>query len=307
MLAGSTGVARAAGLHYVVGGGARVVAHPARLRRSPIAMRKDVPFAISRTLDRIRSLVIPPAWSNVWICARPDGHLQATGRDARGRKQHRYHPQWTAARNESKFDQMIEFASRFRPSGSACRPISKPCCRAARARHRRFAARADADTDRQQGIRRATILRPDDAPRTTRPDQRRVMKFHFRAKSGVMQTIELDDASVRASSRSAAVPGRTLFQYLDGDGKRQCVDSAAVNDIYSRDYRPAVHGEELQDWAATSSPRKRLRSPRVHVGHRVQAERRAAVDSVAAKLGNTRAVCRNSYIHPLVFEGYGAA
>ena len=137
--------------------------------------REGRPVRDARTLDRIRSLVIPPAWTDVWICARADGHLQATGRDARGRKQHRYHPEWTRARNGAKYDRMVEFALALPAIRKRVQRRSEEAAALARAcaGRRRDAAREDADPDRQQGVRASQqVVRAHDAARRARADQR---------------------------------------------------------------------------------------------------------------------------------------
>ena len=206
-------------------------------RRSSTATSRGRTIRDVRTLDRIRSLVIPPAWTQVWICARADGHLQATGRDARGRKQHRYHPRWTAARDCTKFDQMIEFAlalpairkrveadlrrtplSREHALGTVVTLLEKTLIR--------IGNREYARTNKSFGL--TTLLNEHVEIKGAS------LRFHFRAKSGVMQTIELNDATLARSVRSfRALPGRALFQYVDAAGNRQCVDSVAVNTYFA--------------------------------------------------------------------------
>ncbi len=135
-----------------------------------------------------------------------------------------------------------------------------------------------------------------------------VMKFHFRAKSGVMQTIELNDASMaRIVKKCRALPGRTLFQYLDRDGKRQCVDSTAVNNYLREITGQPFTAKNFRTWAGTVlAARSVCDLPECTSDTAFKRNVVRAVDSVAVKLGNTRAVCRSSYIHPLVFEGYRA-
>jgi DNA topoisomerase I len=306
---GSKAVARAAGLHYVAEGEPGLT----RIRRgkSTFAYRdsKGRPLRDARTLDRIRSLVIPPAWRHVWICARSDGHLQATGRDARGRKQHRYHPEWTTARNEGKYGQMIDFAralpairkrvqadlrtaplSRAHVLATVVMLLEKTLIRIGNKEYAR--------SNRSFGL-------------TTLLDQHVQIKgasltFRFRGKSGVMQTIEVNDrALVRIITRCRRVPGATLFQYVDENGKRQSVDSTAVN-AYLREItgRPFT-AKNFRTWAGTVLAAKAVCDlPECTSETAFKRNIVCAVDSVAAKLGNTRAVCRSSYIHPRVFGAY---
>jgi len=298
------------GLHYVVDGEPGLT----RVRRGKTFAYRDAkgrPVRDARTLDRIRSLVIPPAWEHVWICARADGHIQATGRDARGRKQHRYHPEWTRARHESKYGQMIDFA-RALPAirkrvhaDLKSEPLSRPHMLATvvlllektliRIGNKEY-ARANNSfglttlLDQHVQIKGATVT------------------FHFRAKSGVMQTIEVQDpALARIVKRCRQLPGEALFQYVDDKGKRQSVDSSAVN-AYLRDItgRPFT-AKNFRTWAATVLAAKAVCDlPQCTSDTAFKRNIVRAIDAVAAKLGNTRAVCRSSYIHPGVFDGYKA-
>jgi DNA topoisomerase-1 len=303
-------VAGAAGLHYVVEGEPGL----SRIRRGKTFAYRDAkghPVRDARTLDRIRSLVIPPAWNRVWICARADGHVQATGRDARGRKQHRYHPEWTAARHESKYGQMIDFA-RALPAirkrvhaDLRAAPLSRPYVLAAvvlllEKTLIRIGNKEYARANKSFGL-------------TTLLDQHvqingAAITFHFRAKSGVMQTIEVHDrALARIVKRLRQLPGEALFQYVDGKGKRQSVDSTAVN-AYLREVtgRPFT-AKNFRTWAGTVLAAKAVCDlPKSASDTAFKRNIVQAVDAVAAKLGNTRAVCRSSYIHPGVFEGYRA-
>jgi DNA topoisomerase-1 len=301
-------VASVAGLHYVVEGEPGL----SRIRRGKTFAYRDAkgrPVRDARTLDRIRSLVIPPAWNHVWICARADGHVQATGRDARGRKQHRYHPEWTAARHESKYGQMIDFARALPAIRKRAHadlrtvPLSRPYVLAAvvlllEETLIRIGNKEYARANKSFGL-------------TTLLDQHVQIKgaaliFHFRAKSGVMQTIEVRDrALARIVRQLRKLPGEALFQYLDGTGKRQRVDSTAVN-AYLREItgRPFT-AKNFRTWAGTVLAAKAVCDlPESTSDTAFKRNIVRAVDAVAAKLGNTRAVCRSSYIHPGVFGAY---
>jgi DNA topoisomerase-1 len=298
------------GLYYVQDGEPGL----SRIRRGKAFAYLDAkgrPVRDARTLDRIRSLVIPPAWTNVWICARPDGHVQATGRDARGRKQHRYHAGWTTARNESKYGQMIDFA-RALPA----------------IRKRVHADLRTAPLTRTHVLATVVMLLEKTLIRIGNKEYARANKsfglttlldqhvqidkssvtFHFRAKSGVMQTIEVHDPTVaRIVKRCRQLPGDMLFQYVCPNGKRQSVDSGAVN-AYLREItgRPFT-AKNFRTWAATVLAAKAVCGlPECTSDTAFKRNIVRAIDTVAAKLGNTRAVCRGSYIHPGVFECYRA-
>jgi DNA topoisomerase-1 len=300
--------ARAAGLHYVIDGEPGI----ARIGHGKHFTYRDAKGRTvrdARVLDRIRSLVIPPAWTSVWISARDDGHIQATGRDARGRKQHRYHPDWTAHRNTTKYDQMIEFAlalpvirkrvqadlrkmslSREHALATVVTLLEKTLIRIGNKEYARANKSFGLTTllDEHVKIEGATL------------------RFHFRAKSGVMQTIELNDATLaRIVKKFRELPGQTLFQYLDSDGKRQCIDSVAVNAYLREITGLSFTAKNFRTWAATVLAAKAVCDlPECTSDTAFKRNIVQAIDSVAAKLGNTRAVCRGSYIHPGVFEGY---
>ena len=301
-------VAKAAGLHYVVDGETGI----ARVRRGKAFAYRDDKGRVVRdpkTLDRIRSIVIPPAWTDVWICSRENGHIQATGRDARGRKQHRYHPSWTKARNDAKYDSMIEFALAL---PAIRRRVQADIRKAPLTREHvlatvvtllektliRIGNKEYARANKSFGL---TTLRDEHVS-----IKGSAVRFQFRAKSGVMQTIELNDAALaRIVRRCRNLPGKALFQYLDAGGTPQCIDSVAVNAYLRGITGHPFTAKNFRTWAGTVLAAKAVcdlpecTSDAAFKRHIVR-----AVDAVAAKLGNTRAVCRGSYIHPGVFEGY---
>ena len=300
--------AKTAGLYYVADGEPGL----SRGRRGDKFFYRDAKGRAvrdARTLDRIRSLVIPPAWTDVWICPRGDGHLQATGRDARGRKQHRYHPDWTAARNDSKYATMVEFASAL--------PQIR---RRVRADLRKPALSRDYVLAAVVTLLERTLIRIGNKEYarannsfglTTLLDQHvqisgSSVKFHFRAKSGVMQTIEIDDAPLaRIVRKCRALPGKTLFQYLDKDGARQCIDSTAVNAYLRGITGRCFTAKNFRTWAATVRAAIAVCDlPPVMSEAAFKRNIVRAIDSVATNLGNTRSVCRKCYIHPAVLEAY---
>ncbi len=300
--------AKAAGLHYVVDGEPGL----SRVRRRDKFIYRDAKgrtLRDARTLDRIRSLVIPPAWTDVWISLRADGHVQATGRDARGRKQHRYHPNWTSARNNAKYDTMVDFAlalpairkrvqadlrtpalSRNHVLATVVTLLEKTLIRIGNKEYARANKSFGLTTllDEHVQIKGSSV------------------KFHFRAKSGIMQTIELDDAPLaRIVKKCRDLPGKALFQYVDEDGHRQCVDSVAVN-TYLREItgRPFT-AKNFRTWAASVlAAVAACDLPPCTSDAAFKRTVVRAIDSVAARLGNTRAVCRKAYIHPGVFDAY---
>lgn len=263
----------------------------------------------ARTLDRIRALVIPPAWTDVWISAEERGHLQATGRDARGRKQYRYHHSWTAERDNGKYGRMIEFAAAL---PAIRRRVAADLKKPALSRDHVLAAVVTLLEKTLIRIGNREYARANHSfGLTTLMDHHVQIKgasvrFHFRAKSGVVQNIEVTDATLaRIVKKCRGLPGTPLFQFVGGDGRQQGVGSADVN-AYLREMtgRPFT-AKNFRTWAGTVLAAAALCDFPAPTSE--SAFKRCvveAVDSVAARLGNTRAVCRKCYIHPAVLEAY---
>jgi DNA topoisomerase-1 len=260
-------------------------------------------------LARIRALAIPPAWTDVWICPDARGHVQATGRDAKGRKQYRYHTDWRATRDETKFDRMQAFARalpvlRRRARADLARPglpREKVLATLVQLLERSLIRVGNEEYARQNESFGLTTMR-DKHVRVNGG----TVRFRFRGKSGKHHTIDVNDwrlAHVVKQCRD--LPGQELFQYVDAGGRRQRVGSGDLN-AYLRD----VTGEEFtskdfRTWWATVLAVKALRELRPGRS-RTQSEKNVllAVEAVAGLLGNTRAVCRKSYVHPGVIDSY---
>jgi DNA topoisomerase-1 len=260
-------------------------------------------------LQRIRSLVIPPAWKDVWICTDPRGHLQATGRDARGRKQHRYHPKWREVRDETKYHRLIGFAQalpavRRRTTADLRRqglPKEKVLAAVVQLLEKTLIRVGNDEYARQNQSFGLTTLRDGHVEVSGAR-----VKFEFRGKSGVRHKVDLDDrrlASVVKACRD--LPGYELFQYVDEDGKRQSIESLDVNaylrEITGQDFT----SKDFRTWAGTVLAAQLLRDFEAFDSD-TQAKRNIvrAVESVSKRLGNTKAVCRKCYIHPAVLDGY---
>lgn len=259
-------------------------------------------------IDRINKLVIPPAYRDVWICADPQGHLQATGRDARGRKQYRYHPRWREIRDADKYDRMLEFGQalpRLRAqieTHLALRGLPREKAVAAvvallestliRVGNSRYAR-----DNRSYGL---TTLR------TRHVDVKgSAIRFHFRGKSGVEHKVTLRNQRLaRIVRRCLELPGQHLFQYLDEDGQRHAITSTDVNgylhemtgaDFTAKDYRTWAGSALALDhlcglpWEPESAAKKQLVE---------------TVRQVAEQLGNTPTVCRQCYIHPAILQAF---
>lgn len=260
-------------------------------------------------LSRIKSLAIPPAWTAVWICPLPNGHIQATGRDARGRKQYRYHPRWRQTRDETKFDRMLMF-SRVLPRirarvGADLRRHGLPRERVLAAIVRlleltlfRIGNSEYSRTNNSFGL---TTLRHRHAAITGD-----TIRLAFRGKSGVWNESRVSDRRLARIVKSCRdLPGHELFQYLDDGGHRHTVGSSEVNDYLREISGEEITAKDFRTWAGTYLAAMALQQLGPAISRaRPQATLVRAVEQVARHLGNTVAVCRKCYIHPAIFEGY---
>jgi DNA topoisomerase-1 len=266
------------------------------------------PVRDPRTLARIKALAIPPAYTDVWISPDAATHLQATGRDAKGRKQYRYHPRWREHREQAKFDRLLAFGQalpliRERTDADLGRPgLPREKVLAAivqlldktliRVGNREYAA-----ANKSFGL---TTLRDRHVA-----VEGTTVRFKFRGKSGIEHTLALTDRRLaRVVGRCRDLPGYQLFQYLDDDGQRQDVDSADVND-----YLRAIGGEDFtakdfRTWAGTVGCLLALVEQEGVEPTAAQQRLVAAIKATAQQLGNTPAVCRKSYIHPALICDY---
>ena len=268
------------------------------------------PIRDSATLERIRSLALPPAWTDVWICATDDGHIQATARDAKGRKQYRYHPRYRALRDETKFNRMLEF-SRHLPR--IRRHVERDIRREGLPREKVLATVVWLLERTLFRVGNDQYARNNKSFGLTTLRRRHVdvngseVRFEFRGKSGVRHVAAVTDKRIaRIVQRCHSIPGEELFQYLDEDGRRVTVDSGDINQYLQR----ASGGEELsakdfRTWAGTMLAARALRD----VGPAATLKEGKStiikvIDQVAQRLGNTRAVCRKYYVHPAVLEKY---
>jgi DNA topoisomerase I len=298
------------------------------------------------TLERIAKLVIPPAWTEVWICPDARGHVQATGRDARGRKQYRYHSDWRAARDETKYGRMLEFAAalpkiRARTAADLAGPEitrDKVLATVVQLLERSAIRIGNEEYVRANGSFGLTTLKDKhvDVRGST-------LRFEFRGKSGKRHSVSIDDRRLaRIVKQCRDVPGQELFQYLD-EGRRRKIDSGDVNEYLKQITGEEFSAKDFRTWSGTvlacaafreicSSHRSRATGTPASGGSReicssdrpreTRASARApsahgktsnsaankhvlqAIDAVAGVLGNTRAVCRKSYIHPAILDAY---
>jgi DNA topoisomerase-1 len=300
--------AKAAGLHYVddsspgfsrkkVGTGFGFRDTDGKIIRDP------------EVIKRIRSIGIPPAYTDVWICPDPRGHIQATGRDAKGRKQYRYHPRWSEIRDSTKYAHMLEFAHALP----------------------KIRARIDADMKRP-GLSREKVLatvvnllettlirvgnedyvKENKSYGLTTLRNRHVdvdgkeLRFEFKGKSGKLWKLKIENRRVAKVVKACQeLPGQHLFQYIDEDKERQAVTSADVNDYLREISGLDITAKDFRTWAGTVLAAMAL-SEFEAVDSQVRAKKniKAAIERVSSRLGNTPTICRKCYVHPEVFNSY---
>ncbi|WP_454717192.1 DNA topoisomerase IB [Caulobacter segnis] len=261
------------------------------------------------TLDRIKALAIPPAWTDVWICPSPRGHIQATGRDLKGRKQYRYHEAWRRDRDGLKFGRMIAFGRALPKlrarveTDLALRGLPRDKVVAAVVRLMeltliRVGNEEYAQTNKSFGL---TTLRDRHAKLSGVGGT-----FTFKGKSGVTHTTGFRDRRLaRIVKACQDVPGQRLFQYLDEDGQRRSVESADVNAYIRAAMGEDFSAKDFRTWAGTLAAARALcLIPKAGSATEAKRNVNTCVKAVAGLLGNTAAVCRGSYIHPLVLEAY---
>jgi DNA topoisomerase-1 len=262
-----------------------------------------------RTLGRIRSLAVPPAWRDVWICVMDDGHLQATGRDARGRKQYRYHRRWREVRDETKYGRMIPFA---RALPRLRRRVERDLRRPGLPREKVLAAIVRLLEVTRMRVGNEEYARDNESFGLTTLRERQVkvqgamLRFRFRGKSGVEHEIELADRRLASIVRGMHdLPGEELFRYVDESGETRRIESADVN-AYIRDASGEdFTSKDFRTWAGTVLAARALQAA-APFGSHAEGKRNVAqaIEAVAKELGNTKAVCRKCYVHPAVLESY---
>jgi DNA topoisomerase I len=300
--------ARSAGLRYVTDDAPGITREMGTLGyrfRAPGGRR----IKEARELKRILALAVPPAWTDVWICPDPRGHLQATGRDARGRKQHRYHANWRSCRDASKFERMRDFAAvlpriRRRTAADLARPglpRQKVLAAVVQLLEKSLIRVGNDEYAKQNDSFGLTTLRNKHVAVSGQK-----VDFTFKGKSGVKHAVHVQDGRLaKVVKKCRDLPGIELFQYLDESGRVRDVKAADVNgyirEISGRDFS----AKDFRTWAGTVLCCRAL----VGFGRaetQAQAKRNSlqAIDAVAGVLGNTRSVCRRSYIHPAVIDAY---
>ncbi|HUR16915.1 MAG TPA: hypothetical protein VMZ33_06495, partial [Candidatus Limnocylindrales bacterium] len=312
--------ARAAGLRYVD----RTDPGIRRVKRGDAFGFLDLAGKAVRdaaTLSRIKALVIPPAWTEVWICSSANGHIQATGRDARGRLQYRYHADWARVRDETKYERTLGFARALprlrrrvtRDLALRGLPRDKVLATIVRLLEMTMVRVGNEEYARENKSFGLTTLR--DRHVKVRGAE---LKLSFRGKSGKDHAVGIEDRRVaRIVKACQDLPGQRLFQYLDEDGNRQSVDSDDVNQYMRAAMGDEFSAKDFRTWAGTVLAARAFQALEAATGDEQLAEAAAAgvtnrgrssltraVEEVAQQLGNTPAVCRKCYIHPQIIDAY---
>lgn len=275
------------------------------------------------TLERVQALAIPPAWTQVWICRQRNGHLQATGRDARGRKQYRYHADWQRQRGDGKFDRIVTFGAAL---PSLRRRLRRDLAQPGFPRDKVLAIVVALLADTLVRIGNHRYARDNRSFGLTTLRNRHIAflrggraRLRFRGKGGLEHDIALDDVRLaKLVRRCQQLPGQALFQYRDDDGVVRPVDSGEVNDYLHRTMGEAFSAKDFRTWGGTLAAFRELAGtplPEPRNGgdgdgdgepseRALTQARNAVIKQVASELGNTPAVCRKAYIDPVVFEGW---
>jgi len=257
-------------------------------------------------LERIRALAIPPAWTDVQICVRSNGHIQATGRDARGRKQYRYHVRWRRVRDETKFGRMIAFAGalpaiRARVSKDSARtglPREKVLAVVMQLLERTLIRVGNEEYAKQNRSYGLTTMRARHV-NVRGPN----ISFHFRGKSGKEHVVDVRDRRLaRVIRRCQELPGQELFRYVDQAGTAHAIESADVNAYLRESAGSDFSAKDFRTWYGSLLAARALAGIARGVPH--QKHVKTAMVEVAEKLGNTPAVCRKAYVHPAVVDCY---
>jgi DNA topoisomerase I len=260
-------------------------------------------------MQRIRSLAIPPAWTDVWICRYSNGHIQATGRDARGRKQYRYHPDWHRVRDEAKYESLIDFGRNL-PRLRAT--IQEHMAERGLGRQRVLATIVHLlDTTLIRVGNRKYAVDNKSFGLTTLQDRHvsfdgSDVKFRFRGKTGKEWRLKVSDRRIARIVRCCQdLPGQHLFQYEDDDGAVRQVTSADVNDYLREVAGPTVSAKMFRTWAGTVLASVALREfGKVDSEAHAKRNIRSAIEAVATRLGNTATICRKCYVHPEIISAY---
>ena len=301
-------VAREAGLRYVSDEAPGIRRH-AKGKAFSYIRPDGKPLTDQAELTRIRALAVPPAYRDVWICPHPNGHLQATGRDARGRKQYRYHPKWREVRDETKYHRMLDFAAAL---PEIRRRVDADLKRPGMPREKVLAAVVQLLETTTIRVGNDEYARDNDSYGLTTLQNKHVrvdgttLKFAFKGKSGIKHAIALRDRRLAKIVRACQdLPGQDLFGFVDDDGTPHDVTSSDVNDYIREISGGDFTAKDFRTWVGTVQCGLLLANAEPAVTQAARKSRLTeAIKHVAQRLGNTPAVCRKSYIHPEILEAY---
>lgn len=299
-----------AGLHYANDGGPGLRRRRAGKGFSYVSS-EGARVTDAAVIERIRALAIPPAYTDVWISADPQGHVQATGRDARGRKQYRYHARWRSQRDRGKFDRVVEFGRRL---PALRRRIARDLKQPGLPREKVLAMVASLLAETLIRVGNHEYARDNNSFGLTTLRNRHVRFprggaiFEFRGKSGKEHRVELGDAKLAGLLRRCQqLPGQRLFQYLGDDGQPHPIGSGDVNDYLRAACGADFSAKDFRTWGGTLAAIRhfvKAPAPKGASERQLALRQAAAIAEVAAELGNTPAVCRASYVHPAVIAGW---
>lgn len=272
-------------------------------------VRDDTPIKSKQEINRIRKLAIPPAWEKVWICAKENGHIQATGFDSRKRKQYRYHPFWNVLRNETKFHKLLEFGKRLpalRLQVEKDLSLSELTDRKVIAAvislmERTYIRIGNAEYEKQNGSHGLTTLHDKHVAITGA-----AISFSFKGKKGISHNITLKNKRLaKVVKQCRDIPGKELFQYYDENGKRNTIDSGMVNQYVKEFTGEDFTAKDFRTWAGCLNVLRAFKSIGLYEnGSQCKQNVNQALDYVSDRLGNTRTVCRKYYVHPGILRLY---
>lgn len=268
------------------------------------------PIRDEKTIDRIRALAIPPAWTDVWISRKANGHIQATGRDQRGRKQYRYHARWSEGRAGGKYERILAFG---RALPRLRRRVDEDLARRGLPREKVLAAVVRVMEVTLIRVGNAEYARANKSFGLTTLRDRHVKigttkaVFEFRGKSGKLHTTGFNDRRLaRVVKACQDLPGQRLFQYLAEDGERRAVESADVNAYIREAMGEDFSAKDFRTWAGTVAAARALTTPECADLAAARRNVKHCVKAVAGLLGNTAAIARSAYIHPAILDAYAA-
>ncbi len=271
--------------------------------------QKGEPINNEATLTRIRQLALPPAWERVWICAKPNGHLQATGIDTKNRKQYRYHANWNAIRSETKFFRLVSFGEKLpllreqldKDLNQRDLNRNKVIAIALSVMEQTLIRVGNAAYEKEYGSYGLTTLKD----RHVKAEGSEV-RFSFKGKKGIYHDITLHDRRLsRLVKACRDIPGKELFQYFDETGERRSIDSGMVNEYLQSVMGDSFSAKDFRTWAGTVNAMRLLVDLEpCSTDKEAKKNVNTVLDEVSTRLGNTRTVCRKHYVHPQILEAY---